>query len=1315
MFRSRKYTHKSLNSKWKAMLVVAVAAVMMLVPSLAFGQAQILDVHNALPDLDARTGKVAPTSQQLSMVSSLGARASWNEFGTPQSLIKYSGYLATGLTGDAVTAARNWIRTKKALFRLSDQGVDNLELLNDSKMSGYDGHAVIFRQLFGDLPATHDGMITVGITGGKIVYVSSSIAGDQALLGKAVLTAPAAWVVAAISVGFHSTPGDITNVSQDNSWTLLSVTGFSHAQRARLVAFPTYTQGVLPAYETIVLDVQGGSSKAYKIFVHAQTGEILFRQNAVQQFATSSASAALALAPETSVFTGTYQDAPAPQACGPFHPFTVPAGTFSIDVVASEAVVGNDIVLKLFYGVTEVASADTATSPEVIHYEPTPGIPIPPGVYNVQVCPFNAPTVPPQEPYNYAGTFTTNDVAGVVLPDTFQPPRWKVFPANPKLDLSTDDLRRKVWCWLNPILGALDPACDNVHPEKKELYNLAARFPWDYNTRTNTPTFTTIGNAAISAEAWGSPLTPAEPYRPVAANREYIFPWTNQWQVKKCDETMTFLTPERNDIDAATANLFGMHNRLHDWSYFLGFTERNFNAQDNNFGNTAPGPYPSGREFDAEIGNSQAGAVSGGPPTYLGRDNANQISLNDGVPPITNMYLWQPIAGAFYAPCVDGDYDMAVIGHEYTHLISNRMVGGPDSNLTGAQAGAMGESWSDLDAVEYLNEYKFVPTNGENPFSVGAYATGNLEKGIRNYNMSRNIVTMGSGGPPNGTPSAGLSTANPLNYSNIGYDLTGPQVHADGEIWSATNYDIRQALITKYNASFPASNAVMQRECADGIRPPYLCPGNRRWIQIVYDAWLLMPPGVSMLDARDAYLAADVMRAAGTTGPPGWSSNQKELWKVFALRGMGFNAMSAGSDDGDPTPNFESAPTPVDLESEKTVTFRVFAADESNTLITTAKIFVGHYEARSTPIADTNPGTTTPTDTAKFVTGTYDFLVQAPGYGHLRFPRFFTAGGTLTLDIYMSTNRASTTKGAVASGTGSGLINLIDDTEGTNWTGIAPVNLQQVTVDLQGGVQNVKRVNVSAMGGPAPQTGGRFTALRQFEIWTCNTTNPLTPLCLAIDFTKIFTSPADAFPGVVPRPAAPDMIIRSFDVPDTNATHVRLQVVTNQCTAMGTGFRGEQDLSVLNVTDCVDGSTSDDSVRATELQVFASTPALPPRDPAVVFTMTAPATVAPGSNLDYNLSYTNLGPFESSNARITVVLPAELDFVSAMNGGIYNAATRTVTWNLGTINVNFTGTIRLTARVKQTVTAGTVITNQAEYTADMTVATPAATLTAVVP
>ena len=141
------------------------------------------------------------------------------------------------------------------------------------------------------------------------------------------------------------------------------------------------------------------------------------------------------------------------------------------------------------------------------------------------------------------------------------------------------------------------------------------------------------------------------------------------------------------------------------------------------------------------------------------------------------MYLWQPVAGAFYPPCVDGDFDMSVIGHEYTHAISNRMVGGPDEGLTSnadGQARAMGESYSDLTAVEYLMEHGYAPSDDENPFAVGAYVTGSKQKGIRNYGMNDS----------------------PLNYSDVqGYDGSGNgSPHDDGEIWSAANYDIRQAL-----------------------------------------------------------------------------------------------------------------------------------------------------------------------------------------------------------------------------------------------------------------------------------------------------------------------------------------------------------------------------------------------------------------------------------------------------------------------------------------------------------------------------------------
>jgi hypothetical protein len=1089
--------------------------------------APVVASHAGLPDFDTRTGLVLPTQAQLDAVSALGATVRWTAFGTPASLLHPEGFLGSAPGADPATAAREWLRAHRELFRLSDADITGLELVNAARMPGSHGRAVLFRQRFGGLPSAQDGMITVGLVDGQVAYVSSSAVGSQPAPAAATLSAAQAWLAAAANVGRVLSLVDLGLPRQESGWTLFTVPGFAQPQRARLVAFPTPTQGVKAAFETIVLDVKGGQAQAYTAFVDARTGQVLFRQNRV-----------LNLAPPES-FSGAYEDAPAAQACGPVHPFQVPAGTRSITVAAQATLPTNDIVLRLMFNGATVASGDTATSPESLQYAPAT---LTPGVYSVQVCPYEAPTVPAMGPYTYVGTFATSDVEAQPLATV---PRWKLFTSNPPLDFSNTDTRREA-CWTTA------EGCDFT------LRNTAARGPWDFNFRTGLPNYTTAGNAALSAEAWLSPLTPAEQYRPVSLQRAYSFPWTNQWHRTQCSPT-AFLSLERNDVDAAAANLFAMHNRMHDWSYLLGFTEENYNLQDSNFGNSAPGPYPLGREADPELGNVQAGALTGGTPSYLGRDNANQIALNDGIPGITNMYLWQPIAGAFYSRCVDGDYDMSVIGHEYTHAISNRMVGGPDGNLTGLQAGAMGESWSDLTAVEYLFEHGYAPTAGENPFAVGAYVTGHPTRGIRNYGMNRS----------------------PLNYANVGYDFTGPQVHADGEIWSATNHDIRAAFMARYDAAFPSSNAQLQRECAEGRRALTECPGNRRWMQLVFDAYLLMQPGVSMVDARDAYLAADRMRFGG--------AHQALLWREFARRGLGEHASSADAEDTTPTPSFE---TPAET-NEAVVTFQALAADEGGAPVK-AKVYVGHYEARSRAVADTDPGTALP-DTVRLVPGTYDFVVQADGHGMHRFTRTLMAGRALTLRAALPTNWASRARGATASGDGVNLDKLIDDTESTNWArlGAVAVGGSRVTVALAGGARMVRQVHVSAMLRPTDEndaggdTGGqnRFTALRSFDVYACTASVLNLGCALETGFTRVYSSAHDAFPGDVPRPAAPDLLLRTFDLPPTMATHLQLRVVTNQCTG-GAAFRGDQDADPLNNSDCVSGSEADNAVRAAEFQVF---------------------------------------------------------------------------------------------------------------------------------
>ena len=1167
-----------------AVLAAALACIGLFGTTPAGAQVNIegLAGHEHEEDVDNRPGTVDPTPAQESAARGLGSSVRWNDFGTPQSWTNPDGFLATGVQGaKAPDAAREFLAANAGVFGL-DAGYindeDRLRVESDVPMAGSNGHAVYFRQQFGGLTAIKDGSVTVGLTGEpggpwKVAYISSSLTKDVgANLSEAdaTLTPGEAWVAAATKIGENFTAADVTVKSEgqpdDAGFTVLDVAGLPQEQRVRLTAIPVPGEGVVPAYETIFLHDEGGTAEAFTSFVRASdtagvpsAGEVLVRINNVQQLMQAEEPAPPTIRQFNGAFDANSCSAPAQNG-----PYAVGAGVQSIDVAASADNPGNDIVLQLLFGSPQgdpVATADVFTSPESLRYAPDGGVPA--GDYYVRVCNFEGSPV--LQPNTYTGFFATNSAdASASMP---YPPKWKYFVANPPIGPGNDSYPtdpeaeriRQIACW-KTLKYRDDPGenCDF------DVANQASRAPWDTLPQASfNSTFTTTGNNAKSAESWFSPFTPgATQFQPTSQEREYVYEWTNDWYDSQCSQD-EFQPGVGNDISAATAALFANHNRMHDWSYNLGFTEQAYNLQQENFGTTDPE-----RENDPEIGDVQAGAVTGGAPSYLGRDNANQITFNDGIAPITNMYLWQPIAAAFYAPCVDGDYDMSVIAHEYGHAIQNRMVAGPDQGLSGLQARSMGESWSDLTAIEYLYEYGYEPGNGANRYAVGPYVTGNKQTGIRNYGMNKS----------------------PLNYSDIEYDPSGvTSPHADGEIWSATNYDIRQLLMNKVNARYPSKpGTALQRRCADGEKPVRTCPGNRRWVQIFHDAFLLLPSSISFLDARDAYLAADRMRYEG-------DGYNKELWLAFARRGMGEGATSAGTDDRDPKPSYASP-----RENNARATFRPVTA--SGQRINNFEVYVGEYEARAVPSA------TGGNATEQFAPGSYQFVVKAPGYGLRRFSQSFASGQTVTKKITMQSNWASLAKGAkptlTSDGTsgedGSSAQQLIDETEETNWRADGPVKDQQVTVDLAGGSHLVDRVNVSAFLRPADEgdkfgdtdTQSRFSALRGFEILTCSTS--ASNNCANPDqgFRKVAESEA-AFAASVPRPLAPQLNFESFEVDDTRATHVQLRVISNQCTGTpgyhdpGDPTTTDQDSDPTNETDCRAGSSQDEIVRAAELEVFS--------------------------------------------------------------------------------------------------------------------------------
>lgn len=228
------------------------------------------------------------------------------------------------------------------------------------------------------------------------------------------------------------------------------------------------------------------------------------------------------------------------------------------------------------------------------------------------------------------------------------------------------------------------------------------------------------------------------------------------------------------------------------------------------------------------------------------------------------------------------------------------------------------------------------------------------------------------------------------------------------------------------------------------------------------------------------------------------------------------------------------------------------------------------------------------------------FWPVAKGYGFFRFRASFSAGQVKTQTVVMPTNWASSTGGATATGDGTTPGAAIDESEATNWfadgraadgtlSGIAG---KQITIDLAGtDARSITDVAVSAMIAPGQS---RFSGLRSFELWTCNAAAGA-GCSTDAGFTKVFTSTGNAFPGDAPRPIGPQLILRDFKVPRTRATHLRLRVLTSQCTG-GPAYQGEQDADPAATTDCdsnVPDSTAASSrrfVRTAEIQAFSSAP-----------------------------------------------------------------------------------------------------------------------------
>ncbi len=301
----------------------------------------------------------------------------------------------------------------------------------------------------------------------------------------------------------------------------------------------------------------------------------------------------------------------------------------------------------------------------------------------------------------------------------------------------------------------------------------------------------------------------------------------------------------------AVTNLFFWTNRYHDILYQVGFTEASRNFQQNNFGRGG-----LGNDFvRAEAQDSS------------GTNNANFSTPADGSLPRMQMFLWPGPN-----PDYDGDLDQSISIHEMTHGTSNRLHGNA-TGLGSALSRGMGEGWSDFYARMILSSADedvdgIYGTGGYATFLATANYTNNYYYGIRRF---PSVVRTNLG--PNGRPHNPLTLAD-TNPNLI--DLTdgafarGPfgvggragstAVHNVGEVWSIALIEVRARLIRRLGFAV----------------------GNQRMLQLTTDAMKLDPANPTLVDGRNALLAADV---AGFGG-----ADVLDIWAGFATRGIGFGA-----------------------------------------------------------------------------------------------------------------------------------------------------------------------------------------------------------------------------------------------------------------------------------------------------------------------------------------------------------------------------------------------------------------------------------------
>ena len=168
---------------------------------------------------------------------------------------------------------------------------------------------------------------------------------------------------------------------------------------------------------------------------------------------------------------------------------------------------------------------------------------------------------------------------------------------------------------------------------------------------------------------------------------------------------------------------------------------------------------------------------------------------------------------------INGGDDSGIVWHEYTHGLSGRLVTNADGShaLSTPHAGAMGEGWSDWFASDFQvrDGIKADDLGTPGEIDIGAYTDLDPHK-LRSQAADCPVGAVDARCPGGDQTSIGGYT-----LGDFGKIAGAPEVHADGEIWFETLWDLRQALQVKTGARRGVRRRrVAHRPTACGSRRP---------------------------------------------------------------------------------------------------------------------------------------------------------------------------------------------------------------------------------------------------------------------------------------------------------------------------------------------------------------------------------------------------------------------------------------------------------------------------------------------------------------